>query len=370
MKKRWDILCYDKKIMRLIEDMSTSKEFNSRIHIIESLVNSERKYRLSFDNSRDAINVFSEDRQILEVNKKLIQLSKYTKKELLQMKLNDLYIEASSPKTKERIKIMQMGEEPPIFKATLMSKDKQNIPVEIGVTPLKKIFGEEIVFISNIRDITKRVNSENDLKAALKEKEILLKEIHHRVKNNLMIISSLLNLQSKYIKDKTALKVFKESQNRAKSMALIHEYLYRSTDLKRINFGDYIRVLTIELFHTYTIDPSQITLNLNIENIMVDIDIAVPLGLIVNELVTNSMRHAFPGNKCGKINIEFYHSDNKFTLIVSDNGIGFPEDLNFENTDSLGLQLVNSLTNQIHGTIKLEDGRGTEFKIIFKELKY
>jgi PAS domain S-box-containing protein len=217
------------------------------------------------------------------------------------------------------------------------------------------------------QDITELKVAEEGLKKSLKEKEMLLKEIHHRVKNNLMVISSLLNLQSKYIKDKSALNVFRESQNRAKSMALIHERLYRSTDLKRIDFGDYIRTLAIDLFHTYVPDPNRIKLNLNVENIMVDINTAVPLGLIVNELVTNSMKHAFPGGESGEIKIQFYSEDENLVLKVSDDGVGFPEDLDFKNTSSLGLQLVNSLTNQISGEIKLNGTKGTEFKITFKE---
>lgn len=217
------------------------------------------------------------------------------------------------------------------------------------------------------QDITELKVAEDGLKQSLKEKEMLLKEIHHRVKNNLMVISSLLNLQSKYIKDKNALNVFRESQNRAKSMALIHERLYRSKDLKRIDFGDYIRTLAIDLFHTYVPDPNRIKLSLNVENIMVDINTAVPLGLIVNELVTNSMKHAFGGGESGEIKIQFYSEDENLVLKVSDDGVGFPEDLDFKNTSSLGLQLVNSLTNQISGEIKLNGTKGTEFKITFKE---
>jgi two-component sensor histidine kinase len=183
-----------------------------------------------------------------------------------------------------------------------------------------------------------------------------------------MVISSLLNLQSSYIKDKQALDIFKESQNRAKSMALIHERLYRSTDLRRIDFGDYIQTLSNDLFHTYMQDPSRVKLNMNVENVMVDINTTVPLGLIVNELVTNSMKHAFVNDHKGKINIDFHKDGDLFILIVGDSGVGFPEDLDFRNTASLGLQLVNNLTGQIDGKIELNRKNGTEFKITFKEL--
>lgn len=196
---------------------------------------------------------------------------------------------------------------------------------------------------------------------------MLLKEIHHRVKNNLMVISSLLNLQSQYIKDKEALDIFKESQNRARSMALIHERLYRSTDLKRIDFGDYILTLANDLFHTYVTDPGKVRLIMNLENLMVDINTTVPLGLIVNELLTNSMKHGFIEGKEGEILIDFHKEDETFVLIVGDTGVGFPEDLDFRNTSTLGLQLVNNLTSQLDGKIELNKNNGTEFRITFEE---
>jgi len=220
-----------------------------------------------------------------------------------------------------------------------------------------------------VQDITKRKIAEEKLKESLEEKEMLVKEIHHRVKNNLMVISSLLNLQSQYIKDKRVLDIFRESQNRAKSMALIHERLYRSTDLKKIDFGDYIHTLATDLFHTYVPDSSRVKLKMDVENVMVDINTTVPLGLIVNELVTNSMKYAFPEGKEGEINIEFHKHEDEFILTVSDNGVGFPEDLDYKNTDSLGLQLVNNLVGQIDGEIMLDRSQGTKFKIIFKELE-
>ena len=164
-------------------------------------------------------------------------------------------------------------------------------------------------------------------------------------------------------------------------MALIHEKLYNSNDLKRINFGEYIRTLTTDLFDTYVTDPSLIKLNMDIEDIMLDINTAVPLGLIVNELVSNSMKHAFPliydseltnniiTNK-NEINVNFKSEDDDFILIVRDNGVGFPEKLDFKNSDSLGLRLVNSLVDQIHGNIQLIVDNGTEFKITFEETGY
>ena len=223
--------------------------------------------------------------------------------------------------------------------------------------------------VGTLSDITERINAEKEIKKSLEEKELLLKEIHHRVKNNLMIISSLLNLQSSYIKDKESQDIFKESQNRARSMALIHERLYQSTDLKRIDFGEYITSLANELFHTYVADPSLIELKINVEDIFLDINTAIPLGLIVNELITNSLKHAFPDGISGEINVDFHPIDAHYEFIVKDNGIGFPEDIDYQNTESLGLQMVTSLTDQIDGEMKLNRNNGTEFKITFKELE-
>ena len=219
---------------------------------------------------------------------------------------------------------------------------------------------------------------EERLKRSIKEKEILIKEVHHRVKNNMQIIYSLLNLQSRRIKDKNILKMLQESQNRVRSMALLHEKLYQSKDLAMIEFGDYIRKLVYSLFHTYAVSSDSITLKINAENIYMDINTAIPCGLIINELVSNSLKHAFPedkgwsekGEAKGQIYIKLTsHKKNNFTLIIRDNGVGFPEDLDFRSTQSLGLQLVNTLVKQLEGSIKLRQKDGTSFKIEFTPVK-
>jgi len=251
------------------------------------------------------------------------------------------------------------------FESLGLRKDSTEFPFEISIAtwgPKGNKFTTSI-----IRDVTERKKTEKMLEKSLHEKEILLKEIHHRVKNNLMIISSLLNLQSRYIKDEASKDIFKESQNRARSMALIHERLYQATDLKRIDFGDYIRTLSNELFRIYAGGFGLIELKINVEDIFLDINTAIPLGLIVNELITNSLTHAFPEGKRGKINVNFHPKDDHYEFTVNDNGIGFPKDIDFQNTDSLGLQIINSLTDQIDGKIKLDRTTGTEFKILFKD---
>ncbi len=196
----------------------------------------------------------------------------------------------------------------------------------------------------------------------------MLKEIHHRVKNNLQIIASLVHLQSEHIKDSEGLRAFLESRNRINTMALIHEKLYMSPDISRIDFLDYVNELANSLYLSYGIDRRNVALKLDIENVSFDINTAIPLGLIINELVSNALKYAFPGGIKGEIRIDLHQDDeSRFILIIGDNGTGFPEDLDFRNTESLGLRLVISLTGQLGGTIDLDRKGGTTFRIIFKE---
>ncbi len=207
--------------------------------------------------------------------------------------------------------------------------------------------------------------AEQQIKASLQEKEVLLKEIHHRVKNNLQIISSLLNLQTGYIEDEKTLEILKAGESRVASMAMIHEQLYLSGDLAKVNFTEYIENLVANLFNSYNVNSEAIALKINVDNVNLKLDAAIHCGLIINELISNSLKYAFPAGKEGEICIDFYRNNNHFILTVSDNGIGFPKDLDFHNTASLGLQIVTALTNQLEGMIELNRDRGTEFKILF-----
>jgi PAS domain S-box-containing protein len=226
---------------------------------------------------------------------------------------------------------------------------------------------QTIAAIETLEDVSNIKNLEQELKNSLSEKEMLIKEIHHRVKNNLMVISSLLSLQSGYIKDQEDFELFRESQTRAKSMALIHERLYRSDDLKSIDFADYITLLVHDLLNTYNKDNTKIKLNLDLEKVNLDINTSIPLGLIVNELVSNSIKHAFPDNIKGELRISLKFKDGKYVLVIADDGVGVAESINFRKTNTLGLQLVTNLTNQIDGTIELNKANGAEFTITLKE---
>lgn len=247
-----------------------------------------------------------------------------------------------------------------------------------GGTQMQRFFDFQAIkfgdgFVVTWRDVTERKQAEAQIQASLKEKEVLLREIHHRVKNNLQVIHSLLRLQSAYMNDPKIIEMFHESQTRIRSMALVHELLYQSQDLARINFGSYIHTLVNQLARTYTISSSALCWDINVEptDIQIGIDTALPCGLLINELVSNTLKYAFPQGQPGQIQISLRACNNEeFILAISDNGVGIPADLDFRNTASLGLQLVCGAVEQIRGTIELDQTQGTTFIIRFKDVKY
>jgi len=225
--------------------------------------------------------------------------------------------------------------------------------------------------IEYVRDITERKKAEDRLQDSLQEKEVLLREIHHRVKNNMQVISSLLNLQSRQIKDPAVMEMFKESQRRIRSMALIHERLYQASDLSRIEFSEYLRNLATHLFHSYQVDASRVQLKLEAEEVHLNINTAIPCGLIVNELVSNALKHGFPEGRKGLLGIDLRRVEGDgYVLRVMDDGVGFPEGLDFRKTETLGMQIVNTLASQIDASIDLAREKGTKFTIHFQEVKY
>jgi PAS domain S-box-containing protein len=219
-----------------------------------------------------------------------------------------------------------------------------------------------------IHDITERKKTENKLRLLLKEKEVMMREIHHRVKNNLQIMSSLLRLQSRHFKNRKIIDMFIASQTRIRSMALIHEKLYQSENLAKIDFVRYIESLAIYLFNSYKVDMNRVRFNVKAKDVFIGINIAIPLGLIVNELVSNSLRHAFPGGKEGEICIQIHmNKKGKFLLEVMDNGVGIPNGLNIHKIKTLGMQLVIDLAKQIEGRIEVRQKEGTAIMISFCE---
>lgn len=234
--------------------------------------------------------------------------------------------------------------------------------------PIKDESGQvELVGII-CRDITDRKHAEERIEASLREKEVLLKEIHHRVKNNLQLISNLLELQCQFTQDPQVIPVFQDIQNRVMSMGLVHERLYQSQNLARISAAEYIQSLADYLYEIYGNPTDALVLDTHIDDVSLSIDAAIPCGLIACELVSNALRHAFPSGEGGEICIELHSDDDgQLTLVVSDNGIGLAPDLDFQDSPSLGLQLVNLLTKQLKGRIELDRSAGTAFKITFMD---
>ena len=245
-----------------------------------------------------------------------------------------------------------------------MRKDGSEFPIEIGLNPIETEDGKMV--LSAIVDISDRKQKEARIHAALAEKDILLGEIHHRVKNNLQVVNSLLDLQIDRIVDPIVLDMLRESQNRIKSMALIHQTLYESKDFVEVDFRNFLDTMAPTLVSSYGVEPDQVVLNIEADEVLLPISAAIPCGLVVNELVSNALKHAFPNRARGEIRIVLSQDDAKLTtLSVSDNGIGIPETLDLEKSETLGLQLVGLLAEQLGGEISIQRANPTRFAITF-----
>ena len=257
----------------------------------------------------------------------------------------------------------------------------------IGLATNGKLFGAAFLFArkgttaGNLEVIQTFVNqssvalqrwrAEGQVRASLKEKEVLLREVHHRVKNNLQIVSSLLSLQARSAKGTDGQDILAEAQNRIRTLALIHEKLYASGDMAGVNMADYLGELVGQLASTFDIPPTKVKVRTDIESVRLNIDTAIPCGLIVNELVANSLKHAFPEGRNGQVTVRLQRpGGEEYELSVEDNGIGFPEGLDFAKTKTLGCQLINSLAAQLGGTVELLRQGGTKSTVRFKEIIY
>ena len=335
-----------------------------------ALKESEKKYRDLAELVPQIVYETDKEIKITFVSRIAYKIMGYTPEELDKgLTLLDFVVPEDLRRASDNIHRIFNGEKLGGVEYTIIRKDGKKIPVIVYTDTIisnNKITGLRgiITDISNIKD------AKDKIKASLKEKELLLKEIHHRVKNNMQIISSLLSLQKHYTDDEEAIEVLIESQNRVKTMAMIHEKLYQSENFTHIHFDDYIERLVKDMFYSYDIKPERIKLSLDIEEVKLNIETAIPCGLIISELVSNSLKYAFPTRKKGEIHISLKQIGDKYELVIGEDGIGFPKNIDFKKTDSLGLQLVNSLVSQLDGSIKLDTSCGTEFTIIFGELIY
>jgi PAS domain S-box-containing protein len=245
-----------------------------------------------------------------------------------------------------------------------LRKDGSEFPVEIGLNPIET--GEGTMVLSAIVDISDRKHKEESIQDSLREKDILLGEIHHRVKNNLQIVHSLLDLQSTNIVDPLVLGMLRDSQNRIRSMALIHQTLYESTDFAQVDFRNFLDSLLPTLVAAYGVDFDRVGLSINLSEVLLPIDSAIPCGLAINELVSNALKHAFPANRHGEITIRMtYESRDHVLLSVSDNGVGIPADFEIDQSTTLGLHLVVLLADQLGGTLAIQRSGPTRFDLRF-----
>ncbi len=343
-----------------------------------ALIESEKKFSMLADNIADVLWVLDIDLNFVYVSPAVENVRGFSVNEILSMKLEDYLTPASYNEIVEIHREEMENEKLPAgnklrsrtIELELCLKENKTAIVETIVSFLRDSKGQAVGILGVNRDITARKNIEKKIKESLIEKEILLREIHHRVKNNFQIITSLLSLQENKIQDDNLLQIFKDSQNRIRAMALIHERLYQSKNLASINLAEYINLIAHELFETYECSPEKIELNINTESVIMGINQAIPCGLIINEILTNSIKYAFPDNykQNGKINIFLSRIPRSeiVKLSISDNGIGLPVSIDVFNSETLGLQLINMLSrNQLKGRLDVDRKNGTEFTIEF-----
>jgi PAS domain S-box-containing protein len=337
----------------------------------------ERERRLSaiFEAAHNVAFVTSDLRgkesRILDFSPGAEMIFGYWKSEIVGEKLSILHLPEDLDRLAEIHRKMRKQEVEYSGEITLVRKNGEHFPALLTKYPLKDESGSVRAALSVCIDITVLKRAEAQIRATLLEKENLLREIHHRVKNNMQVVSALLVLQSKKTKDRKILEMFRDSEHRIKTMALIHEKLYQSRSFGTIDFSEYLTRLLQYLFRSYEERSARVSLELQVKDVSLDIDTALPCSLIINELVSNSLKYAFPDGKPGKICIRVRREGAKgYAMEIGDNGIGLPPGLDLEKTGTLGLRLVHGLAvNQLGGSIEPGTGKGTSFIIRFPEMK-
>jgi PAS domain S-box-containing protein len=343
------------------------RNITARMKMEKALRESEEQFRTMIEHSLQGIFIF-QDMGLVYANDAISQITGYSLEELHALSPEE-FQGIVHPEDQEmvwgRLADRLAGKDVPSrYEFRVIRKDRETVWLEMISSRIE--FEGKPAVQGAVIDISDRQQADERIKASLREKEVMLREIHHRVKNNMQIILSLLRIQSRAVKDRETREMFKQSQNRIRSMALIHEALYKSGDLAHIDIADYISRMTTHLLSIYREDLGEIEIDQDAGGIFLDINKAIPCGLMISELVSNSLKHAFPGKRTGHILIRMTKSQRgKNILIVKDNGVGFPAGLDFRKTETLGLQLVTDLVMQINGTIQIKKTKGTEFVVKF-----
>lgn len=378
--EKFRIITKDGKMMWLenhlecVEDNGSLRLYGAAKDITEieratsELKLNEEKFKAIINNSSDLIRILDKNGEIVFDSPSSTRILGYPEGSLVGTSPVDIIHPDDRDLVKSDLEEVYENKNPGTpSEFRILKSDGTYLPVESVAQNMFDVPSVKGIVVTT-HPIKQRKEMENAIKSSLHEKEILLKEIHHRVKNNMQIISSLLNLQKEYVDDLEAINVLQESQNRVKTMSIIHEKLYQSDDLIHINIQEYVEKLTNDLMYSYA--ATNVKPFIDIKNIKMNIETALPCGLIISELVSNSLKYAYSKDNNNELKVSIKKYGDQFELIISDNGVGLPETLDFKNTESLGLQLVNNLVGQLDGKITLNNNHGTEFRIVFKELQY
>lgn len=353
----------------VIGAMGVSRDITDSKKAEEELRLSEERHRAIYDQAYIGIARIAKMGRFLLVNQRLSDMMGYSAEQFYKKTFYELVLPSEVEESLRSWDELLSGAVSNFIKEqTYVRSDGRLISANVTVSLVRDANGNPNYFVAVFEDVTERKENDRKLQESLKEKEVLLKEVHHRVKNNMQVISSILNLQSSYIDDEKALNVLRESQDRIKSMSFVHESLYQSDTLSEVNFAEYIRNIATNLYHSYGRPQGGIDLTFDLEPVYINLDTSIPCGLVINELVSNALKYAFVGRERGRIGIHLSRqSDKLLTLAVEDNGVGLPEDFDVDTAESLGLQLVTALAMQVSGNLKVERENGTRFTLNFKE---
>jgi len=329
-----------------------------------SLEESNERFKLIIEQAADAVFISNLDGKIISVNKQACHALDYSREELLNK--NIIELDSSYPTLKQCQNLwndLEIGQSIQIVSNHITSSGAI-FPVELNITAIKDM--NEKLIVGFARDITIRKKHEDDLKNSLEEKDLLLGEIHHRVKNNLQVVSSIINLESLMNDHSEIINILDNTSSRVQAMGLLHSELYRSKDFTHIDMKDYLSSIASQLLKYNNNTEENINISYDIENIYMNIDTAMPCGLIFNEIISNSLNHAFPDQQKGKINVSLKKENDQYVLQIYDDGVGIPENVDLDNDKSLGMQLISMLISQLHGEVQLIKKAGTKYIIFFE----